>query len=100
MQPFHAIDDGRWAITRLGPERIRTTYAFRSLLDAGTTLAFGLDWPVGPLRPVTGIYAAGTCRTIDGKTPRAGCPGRRSRSKKPSRPIPAAPPTPSQSTFV
>jgi predicted amidohydrolase YtcJ len=69
MQPYHAIDDGRWAITRLGPERIKTTYAFRSLLDSGATLAFGSDWPVGPLRPMTGIYGAVTRRTIDGKNP-------------------------------
>jgi predicted amidohydrolase YtcJ len=74
MQPYHAIDDGRWAITRLGPERIKTTYAFRSLLDSGATLAFGSDWPVGPLRPMTGIYGAVTRRTIDGKNPEGWMP--------------------------
>lgn len=66
MQPYHAIDDGRWAENRIGPERIRTTYAFRSLLDAGATLAFGSDWTVAPLDPLLGIYAAVTRRTTDG----------------------------------
>lgn len=69
VQPFHAIDDGRWAEKRIGPERIKTTYAFRSLMDSGATLAFGSDWPVAPLSPLIGIYAAVTRRTIDGKNP-------------------------------
>jgi predicted amidohydrolase YtcJ len=69
MQPYHAIDDGRWAEKRIGPERIKTTYAFRSLLDAGAHLAFGSDWTVAPLDPVLGIYAAVTRRTLDGKHP-------------------------------
>jgi predicted amidohydrolase YtcJ len=69
MQPYHAIDDGRWADKRIGPERARTTYAFRSLLDAGATLAFGSDWYVAPMEPIMGIYAAVTRRTLDGKRP-------------------------------
>jgi predicted amidohydrolase YtcJ len=69
MQPYHAIDDGRWAEKRIGPERIKTTYAFRSLLDAGAHLAFGSDWTVAPLDPILGIYAAVTRRTLDGKHP-------------------------------
>jgi predicted amidohydrolase YtcJ len=69
MQPYHAIDDGRWADKRLGQERNKGTYAFRSLLDAKARLAFGSDWDVAPLSPVAGIYAAVTRRTIDGKTP-------------------------------
>jgi predicted amidohydrolase YtcJ len=69
VQPFHAIDDGRWAEKRIGPERIKTTYAFRSLMDSGAVVAFGSDWPVAPLVPLTGIYAAVTRRTIDGKNP-------------------------------
>jgi predicted amidohydrolase YtcJ len=69
MQPYHCIDDGRWAEKRIGPERAKTTYAFRSLLDAGTTLAFGSDWPVAPMSPLMGIYAAVTRRTLDGKHP-------------------------------
>jgi len=69
MQPYHAIDDGRWAEKRIGPERIKTTYAFRSLLDNGARLAFGSDWTVAPLDPLLGIYAAVTRRTLDGKHP-------------------------------
>jgi predicted amidohydrolase YtcJ len=69
MQPYHAIDDGRWAEKRIGPERVKTTYAFRSLLDAGAVLAFGSDWFVAPINPLIGIYAAVTRRTLDGKHP-------------------------------
>jgi predicted amidohydrolase YtcJ len=69
MQPFHAIDDGRWAYKRLDNERLKGTYAFRSLLDNGATLAFGTDWYVAPLNPMFGIYAAVTRRTLDDKNP-------------------------------
>lgn len=69
MQPYHAIDDGRWAEERIGPDRIKTTYAFRSILDAGVTLTFGSDWPVAPLSPLEGVYAAVTRRTTDGANP-------------------------------
>jgi len=69
MQPYHAIDDGRWVEQRIGPVRIKTTYAFRSLLDAGARLAFGSDWTVAPLDPIAGVYAAVTRRTLDGKHP-------------------------------
>jgi predicted amidohydrolase YtcJ len=69
MQPYHCIDDGRWAEKRIGRERARTTYAFRSLLDSGAVLAFGSDWTVAPLDPLLGIYAAVTRRTLDGKNP-------------------------------
>jgi hypothetical protein len=69
MQPYHAIDDGRWADKVIGPERAKGTYAFRSLLDAGATLAFGSDWFVAPPTPLEGIYAAATRRTLDGKHP-------------------------------
>lgn len=69
MQPYHAIDDGRWAEKRIGSERIKTTYAFRSLLDAGVILSFGSDWPVAPLSPMLGVYAAVTRQTIDGLNP-------------------------------
>jgi predicted amidohydrolase YtcJ len=69
MQPYHVIDDGRWAAKRLGPERTRTTYAFRSLLDARVSLAFGSDAPVAPLDPMLGIYGAVTRATLDDKNP-------------------------------
>ena len=69
MQPYHCIEDGRWAEKRIGPERAKTTYAFRTLLDTGATLAFGSDWDVAPMSPLMGIYAAVTRRTLDGKHP-------------------------------
>ena len=69
MQPYHLADDGRWAEKRIGPARIRTTYAFRSLLDDGAHLGFGSDWTVAPMDPLLGIYAAVTRRTLDGKNP-------------------------------
>lgn len=69
MQPYHAIDDGRWAEKRIGAERLKGTYAFRSLLDAGAHLTFGSDWPVAPIDPLIGIYAAATRRTIDDANP-------------------------------
>jgi predicted amidohydrolase YtcJ len=74
MQPYHAIDDGRWADGRIGRERNKGTYAFRSLLDAKARLAFGSDWDVAPLSPIIGIYAAVTRRTIDGKNPQGWVP--------------------------
>src|SRR5438876_4182608 len=74
MQPYHAIDDGRWAEKRIGHERAKTTYAFRSLLDSGATLAFGTDWTVAPLDPMLSIYAAVTRRTLDGKHPNGWIP--------------------------
>jgi predicted amidohydrolase YtcJ len=69
MQPYHAIDDGRWAEKAIGPERAKTTYAFRSLEDSHARLAFGSDWPVAPATPLEGIYAAVTRRTLDDKHP-------------------------------
>ncbi|MFZ1809120.1 MAG: amidohydrolase [Cyclobacteriaceae bacterium] len=69
VQPYHAIDDGRWAEKILGPERIKTTYAFRSLFDAGVKVAFGSDWFVAPPIPLEGIYAAVTRRTLDDLNP-------------------------------
>jgi predicted amidohydrolase YtcJ len=69
VQPYHAIDDGRWAAKRLDPARLAGTYAFRSLLDDGARLAFGSDWTVAPLDPIWGLYAAVTRRTLDGLNP-------------------------------
>jgi len=68
-KPYHAIDDGRWAEERIGAERLATTYAFRSILDAGGILTFGSDWPVAPLSPIEGVYAAVTRQTLDGLNP-------------------------------
>jgi predicted amidohydrolase YtcJ len=69
MQPYHVIDDGRWAAHRLDTMRLRGTYAFRTLLDTQAHLAFGSDWTVAPLDPILGIYAAVTRRTLDGRNP-------------------------------
>ena len=69
MQPYHAIDDGRWAERVIGTERARTPYAFRSLLDGHARLPFGSDWDVAPATPIEGIYAAVTRRTLDGAHP-------------------------------
>jgi predicted amidohydrolase YtcJ len=77
MQPYHAIDDGRWAEKVIGPERAHSSYAWKSLLDAGATLAFGSDWAVAPLDAVMGIYAATTRQTLDGKTPGGWIPEQR-----------------------
>ena len=69
MQPYHAIDDGRWAEKIIGAERAKTTYAFRSLIDSGSHVAFGSDWYVAPPTPLEGIYAAVTRRTLDDANP-------------------------------
>ena len=69
IQPYHCIDDGRWACGRIGRERAKTAWATRSLLDAGVCVAFGSDWWVAPIDPLAGIYAAVTRRPIDGSSP-------------------------------
>ncbi len=69
VQPYHAIDDGRWAETRIGHDRASRTYAFRTFLNHGVRLAFGTDWDVAPLNPMLGVYAAVTRATLDGKNP-------------------------------
>lgn len=69
MQPYHAIDDGRWAEGRIGHDRASRTYAFRTFIDRGVRLAFGTDWSVAPLNPMLGLYAAVTRATLDGKNP-------------------------------
>ncbi len=74
VQPYQAIDDGRWAERRIGPERVKTTYAFRTLLDKGVRLALGTDWPVAPLNPMLTLYAAVTRATLDGKNPNGWVP--------------------------
>jgi hypothetical protein len=69
VQPYHAIDDGRWAETRIGADRVKRTYAFRTFMENGVRLAFGTDWSVAPLSPMWTIYAAVTRATLDGKNP-------------------------------
>jgi predicted amidohydrolase YtcJ len=69
MQPYHAIDDGKWAAKRLDSARLSRTYIFKTLIETGANLTFGSDWPVAPLDPLAGIYAAVTRRTLDDKNP-------------------------------
>jgi len=77
MQPAHLVDDGRWVQQRIGPKRIKTTYAFRTLLDSDAPLAFGSDWSVATLDPLTGVFAAVTRRTSDDKNPTGWVPGQK-----------------------
>ncbi|MBM0104275.1 amidohydrolase [Steroidobacter sp. S1-65] len=77
MQPYHVIDDGRWAIKPLGPERLHGAWAIRSLLDAKAKVTFGSDWPVAPMDPLLGISAAVLRRTIDGANPSGWVPQER-----------------------
>ncbi|MBY0460961.1 MAG: amidohydrolase, partial [Gemmataceae bacterium] len=77
MQPYHVADDGRWAEGRIGAKRCASSYAYRSLLDSGATLAFGSDWPVAPLDPLPGLDAAVNRRTLDGNHPGGWFPDQR-----------------------
>jgi len=74
VQPYHCIDDGVWAEKRIGPERIKTTHPYKSLIKSGAVVAFGTDWPVAPLNPLYGIYASVTRQTVDGKYPNGWIP--------------------------
>jgi len=69
VQPYHAVDDGRWAEQRIGAERLKTSYAYRTLLNHGVRLALGTDWYVAPLNPMLTLHAATTRATLDGKNP-------------------------------
>ena len=69
VQPYHCIDDGVWAEKRIGKERLKYTHPYKSFLDNNVKVAFGTDWPVAPLNPLLGIYAAVTRRTVDNKNP-------------------------------
>lgn len=82
VQPFHAIDDGRWAVKRIGEKRLEGTYAFKSFLDTGATMTCGSDWPVGPLDPLTGVYGAVTRETIDGANPQGWLPDQKIRMEQ------------------
>ncbi|TCM18123.1 hypothetical protein EDF56_105473 [Novosphingobium sp. PhB165] len=77
VQPFHAVDDGRWAVRRIGPERLKTTYAFESLIKSGAHVSFGSDWPVAPIDPLTGLKAAVLRETLDGANPKGWYPEQR-----------------------
>jgi hypothetical protein len=60
MQPSHLLTDMNWAEARLGPQRAAYSYAWKAFLDAGVPLAFGTDYPVEPITPFRGLYAAVT----------------------------------------
>jgi hypothetical protein len=77
VQPYHLIDDGVWAEKKIGSERIKHAYPYKSLMDAGVRLCFGSDWTVAPLNPLLGIYAAVTRNTLDGKNPDGWIPEQR-----------------------
>jgi hypothetical protein len=66
MQPSHLLTDMAWATARLGPERSKRAYAWRSFLDHGVTLAFGTDYPVESISPFRGLYAAITRQNVEG----------------------------------
>jgi hypothetical protein len=67
VQPSHLLTDIRWAKDRLGPKRAATSYAWAGFLNKGVTVAFGTDYPVEPVSPVRGLYAAVTRKSEDGK---------------------------------
>ncbi|MEJ6011395.1 amidohydrolase [Novosphingobium aquae] len=77
VQPYHAIDDGRWAVRRIGDERLKTSFAFGSLVSSGAHVCMGSDWPVAPLDPLTGIEAAINRQTLDAKNPNGWFPEQR-----------------------
>ena len=67
MQPSHLLTDMRWAQDRLGPQRAATSYAWLAFLNKGVPLAFGTDYPVEPVNPFRGLYAAVTRESENGK---------------------------------
>ncbi len=77
VQPYHAIDDARFAEKRIGLDRCKTTYAFNNFLENGVTMAFGSDWTVAPLDAIWGIYAAVTRLPLDGSSPEGWFPEQR-----------------------
>jgi predicted amidohydrolase YtcJ len=79
MQPIHATSDMYWAEARVGPERIRGGYAWRRFLDAGVVLAAGSDFPVEPVNPFLGLYAAVTRQDRSGWPPGGWYPDQRLR---------------------
>lgn len=77
VQPYHAVDDGRWAVRRIGEERLKTSFAFGSLVRSGAHVCMGSDWPVAPIDPLTGLDAAVNRETLDGKNPQGWYPEQR-----------------------
>ena len=77
MQPIHCTADMKWAEERIGRQRARFSYAWRSIKDAGARLCFGSDWPVETFRPLAGIHAAVTRQDADGNPPEGWIPEQR-----------------------
>jgi predicted amidohydrolase YtcJ len=69
LQPCHAVTDLAWVESRVGPERIKTSYAWRSFVDCGTRICLGTDWPVETLDPRVGFYVSVTRQGLDGNPP-------------------------------
>jgi predicted amidohydrolase YtcJ len=67
MQPSHVLTDMHWAMSRLGPQRAAHSYAWAEFENHGVKLAFGTDYPVEPVAPFRGLYAAVTRKSEDGK---------------------------------
>ncbi len=72
VQPFHLSDDMRWMEERIGRERCKGAYAFKSIMESGAVLCFGTDWPGTsaseyPINPMLGLYAAVTRQTVNGE---------------------------------
>ena len=80
VQPFHASDDMRWMEERIGSDRARYAYAFKSIPEGGAVLSFGTDWPGTaaaeyPINPMYGLYAATTRKTLTGEPEGGWFPG-------------------------
>ncbi|TAK66333.1 MAG: amidohydrolase, partial [Bacteroidetes bacterium] len=69
LQPYHIIDDGRFAKTLIGLERSKNVLQLKTFLEKRVKVCFGSDWPLAPLNPLLGIYAAVTRRTLDNAHP-------------------------------
>ncbi len=77
VQPTHAIEDGVWAVKRIGKDRIKYTHPYKSFLESKASVCFGTDWPVVTIDPFLTLYAAVTRRTVDGKNPDGWIPEQR-----------------------
>lgn len=77
VQPYHAIDDGRWAGRRIDQKRLETSFAFGSLVRSGARVCMGSDWPVAPIDPLGALHAAVQRETLDGQNPDGWFPDQR-----------------------
>ena len=96
MQPSHLLTDMNWAAARLGPERAKYSYAWRSMLDHGVTLAFGTDYPVESINPSAACTRQSLARTRPARPPTSR--RKKSPSLRPSMPTPRPPLSPSSAS--